>query len=191
MTTFMPMTRMIDAAFKGTLDNCQTGEHTPNLTPRADVLESETEFRLVLDLPGVKTSDLEINVEKQTLIVKAGKETTGAHPNDHRPRLYRPTSPLCDEAIGHVRCLRNLRILRQASQDRCGIGASDIDGVHKQDRPSPARVVTTFEDPEFQRRRGGHPEAATNRGFEVALGVLEGKDEMRDSDQEGLLMSRS
>ena len=76
MTTFMPMTRMIDAAFKGTLDNCQTGEHTPNLTPRADVLESETEYRLVLDLPGVKTGDLEINVEKQTLIVKAGKETT-------------------------------------------------------------------------------------------------------------------
>ncbi len=78
MTTLMPMTRMLDAAFKGALDNCQTNgysnDHTHNLTPRADVLESETEFRLVLDLPGVKSSDLEINVEKQALIVKASKE---------------------------------------------------------------------------------------------------------------------
>ena len=75
MTTLMPMTRVLDAAFKGALENCQTTDHTHNLTPRADVLESETEFRLVLDLPGVKSRDLEINLEKQTLIVKASKAT--------------------------------------------------------------------------------------------------------------------
>ncbi len=75
MTTLMPMTRVLDAAFKGAMDNCHTTDYTHNLTPRADVLESETEFRLVLDLPGVSSEGLEINLEKQTLIVKASKET--------------------------------------------------------------------------------------------------------------------
>ena len=75
MTTLMPMTRILDAAFKGALDNCQATESTHTLSPRADVLESETEFRLVLDLPGVKADSLEINVDKQALIVTASKET--------------------------------------------------------------------------------------------------------------------
>ena len=72
MTTFFPQTRMLnarmlDAALKSTLDT----DRTTNLTPRADVLESEKEFRIVMDLPGVQSDGLEINLENQALIVKA------------------------------------------------------------------------------------------------------------------------
>jgi len=72
MTTFFPQTRMLnarmlDAALKSTLDT----DCTTSLTPRADVLESEKEFRIVMDLPGVQSDGLEINVENEALTVKA------------------------------------------------------------------------------------------------------------------------
>ena len=76
MTTFFPQThmlnaRMLDAALKGTRDNCRDADCSTNLTPRADVLESEKEFRIVMDLPGVQNDGLEINLENQALTVKA------------------------------------------------------------------------------------------------------------------------
>ncbi len=73
MTTFFPMTRMLDAALNGTLDNCRTTERNTNLVPRADVLENDKEYRIVMDLPGVPSEGLEISLEKQSLIVKAQK----------------------------------------------------------------------------------------------------------------------
>ena len=72
MTTLFPMTRMLDA-FNGTCDS--TDRRSPSFTPRADVLEGEKEYRLMIDLPGVKNDDLEINLEGQTLTVKAHRKT--------------------------------------------------------------------------------------------------------------------
>ena len=69
MNTLIPMTRMLDAAL-GNLDSMDwTGP--ASATPRADILEGEKEYRIVLDLPGIKAGDLEVNVENQTLTIKA------------------------------------------------------------------------------------------------------------------------
>jgi len=76
MTTFFPVTRMLDAALNGNLDSCHTTDRRANLVPRADVLENEKEYRIVIDLPGVANEGLEINLEKQSLIVKAQKAGT-------------------------------------------------------------------------------------------------------------------
>ncbi len=73
MTTLFPTTRMLEAALKNSRDHCRTTDQRASWTPRADVLEGEVEFRIVLDLPGVQIEDLEINLEKQTLTVKATK----------------------------------------------------------------------------------------------------------------------
>ena len=70
MNSLMPMTRMIDAALNGNLNRCEPAGSC-SVTPRADVLENDQEFRIVMDLPGVRSEDLEINVEHQTLTVKA------------------------------------------------------------------------------------------------------------------------
>ena len=73
MTTLLPLTRMIDAAWNGARE---TMDHpSATVTPRADVLEGDKEYHLMLDLPGVKTEDLEINLEGQTLTVKAQRRT--------------------------------------------------------------------------------------------------------------------
>ena len=73
MTTLFPVTRMLDAAFNNSLDFGRDTDHTTNLVPRADVLEGDKEFVVVMDLPGVVREDLEINLENQSLTVKAAK----------------------------------------------------------------------------------------------------------------------
>ncbi|RKZ19612.1 Hsp20/alpha crystallin family protein [bacterium] len=69
MNTLHPMTRMLDALSQSHAENDRGQGHTT--TPRADVLEGEKEYRIVLDLPGVGNDDLELNLEHQTLTVKA------------------------------------------------------------------------------------------------------------------------
>ncbi len=72
MNTLIPVTRMLDAAL-GNLDSMDwTGPAAA--TPRADVLEGQKEFRIVMDLPGIAASDLEISVENQSLSVKAERK---------------------------------------------------------------------------------------------------------------------
>jgi len=42
--------------------------------PRADILEGEKEYRLVMDLPGVERDNLAVELEDQTLTVRARRE---------------------------------------------------------------------------------------------------------------------
>lgn len=70
MNTLLPVTRMLDALTCG-LDSWNPAEGDIWHSPRADILEGEKEYRILMDLPGVQTSDVEINVEGQTLTVKA------------------------------------------------------------------------------------------------------------------------
>lgn len=82
MNTLIPMTRMLDAA----LSNLDSTDWTAPAaaTPRADVLEGDKQFRIVMDLPGIAASDLEISVENQTLSVKAERKLEV--PEGYEPR---------------------------------------------------------------------------------------------------------
>ena len=71
MNTLFPLTRMLDAA----LDNSWSeSDRSVGRTPRADILEGEKEFRVLMDLPGVQHGDLDLSVENQTLGVKAERK---------------------------------------------------------------------------------------------------------------------
>jgi HSP20 family protein len=72
MNTLLPMTRLFDAAF-ATPSTCAP-RTAFSATPRADVIEGDQEYRILMDLPGVKSDDLEINVENQLLTVKAERK---------------------------------------------------------------------------------------------------------------------
>jgi HSP20 family protein len=82
MTTIFPVTRMLDAALNGAFENyretcCDGSSETAQsiqLTPRADVIEGDKEFRILMDLPGVANENLDISLENQTLSVKAVRE---------------------------------------------------------------------------------------------------------------------
>ena len=78
MNTLFPMTRVLDAAFNPCHtnrqgQNWQDSDARTTVTPRADILEGDREFKIMIDLPGVAMSDLDISVEDQTLSVKAGR----------------------------------------------------------------------------------------------------------------------
>ena len=74
MNTLFPLTRIFDAAMTSNFDG-QTSRNC-GLAPRADISEGEKEFLIAMDLPGVKTDDLEIDLENQTLTVKANRENS-------------------------------------------------------------------------------------------------------------------
>lgn len=74
MNTLFPMTQILDAALNGTLANQDMDNLTWGRSPRADVLEGEKEYRIIMDLPGVKTEDLDISLEDHSLSVKATRE---------------------------------------------------------------------------------------------------------------------
>lgn len=71
-----PMTRVLNTAFGPTrgLPAREMDRLTWGRSPRADVLEGQKEFRILMDLPGVKSDDLEISLESQILSVKAVRE---------------------------------------------------------------------------------------------------------------------
>lgn len=80
MNNLLPVTRMLDAlaanfdscnADACNLDATNPAETGVWLSPRADILEGEKEYRILMDLPGVAPADLEISHEGQTLTVKA------------------------------------------------------------------------------------------------------------------------
>lgn len=71
MNTTFPMTKMLNAA----MNNHEASQFVFGRSPRADVLEGKTEFRITMDLPGVSAADLDISLENQTLSVKAKRET--------------------------------------------------------------------------------------------------------------------
>ncbi len=78
MNTFFPMTQVLNAAMKAQNHQQATRELnqvTWGRNPQADILENEKEFRILMELPGVQMSDVDINVENQTLSVKAQRQT--------------------------------------------------------------------------------------------------------------------
>jgi HSP20 family protein len=75
MNTLLPVTRLFDAAFAPGADHLvDPSNRTASRIPRADILEGDADFMIVMDLPGVTADDLDINVEDATLTVKAERE---------------------------------------------------------------------------------------------------------------------
>jgi HSP20 family protein len=92
MNTLFPVTRMLDAAMNARLEGCHDSEGTCSVSPRADILEGEKEFRVLMDLPGVLHDSLELSLEDQTLMVKA--ERTESVPEGFQTRRSERTGSL-------------------------------------------------------------------------------------------------
>jgi HSP20 family protein len=64
-----PIAQLLNAALE-TPQACRPLPYSERL-PRTNILEGEQDFRILMDLPGVRNEDLDISVEDQTLTVKA------------------------------------------------------------------------------------------------------------------------
>ncbi len=108
MNTLFPVTRMLDAALSGHLDNWNEADGTPGRTPRADILEGEKEFRVLMDLPGVPHDNLDLSIEDQTLWVKA--ERSESVPEGFESRRK--------ERAGHVTFSRTFSLGQRGQRGR-------------------------------------------------------------------------
>ena len=91
MNSLIPMTRMLDAMVHSPVNHWNDKDSLYCGAARADILESDQEYRLQIDLPGIRNEDVEINLENQTLQVKAERKVQ--LPEDfqvrRRERLHR------------------------------------------------------------------------------------------------------
>ncbi len=69
MNNMLPVTRMLNAALNGELDPWLESDPETQWTQRADILEGEKEYLIMMDLPGVNSDELELNLDKQILWV--------------------------------------------------------------------------------------------------------------------------
>jgi HSP20 family protein len=117
MNTLFPVTRMLDAAMKNPCNTWNEADGSRGRTPRADILEGEMEFRVLMDLPGVQHQDLDLSIEDQTLWVKA--ERKESVPEGFEARR--------NERAGHVTFSRTFSLGKAVDVE--GIGAEFKNGV--------------------------------------------------------------
>ena len=87
------------------------------LRPRVDIEETEAEFRVRMDLPGVKRDDLKVEIEADTLLIEAERK---AEASDDVQVLHR-------ERASHARFSRRFSLGESVRPD--GINARLVDGV--------------------------------------------------------------
>jgi HSP20 family protein len=68
-----PIAHLINAAFEPSTSTCRPQVARERL-PRTNVLEGDQDYRILMDLPGVRNEDLDISVEDETLTVKAERD---------------------------------------------------------------------------------------------------------------------
>ncbi len=129
MNTLFPVTRMLDAALNGQMNNWNEADGTPGRTPRADILEGDKEFRVVMDLPGVPHENLDLSIEDQTLWVKA--ERTETVPEGFESRRK--------ERAGHVAFSRTFSLGNAVDAE--GISAEFKNGVLTVSLPKSAKSM--------------------------------------------------
>ncbi len=133
-TRTQPMSRMIEAAMRGNLEEIMANNNTPErMTPRADIMEGDTEFRVVMDLPGIKAEDLDVHVENQTLSVTAKR-------SHHIPEGFESSRR---ERMGKVTFSRNFNLGNAIDSEN--IGARLEDGIlmltlPKSEKSMPRRI---------------------------------------------------
>jgi HSP20 family protein len=103
------------------------------LSPRVDIEETDKEFRVRMDLPGVKREDLKVEVENDSLLIEAERK---AETSDDVQVLHR-------ERASHARFARRFSLGESVRSGE--IQARLVDGVleltlHKAEKALPRRI---------------------------------------------------
>jgi HSP20 family protein len=116
ITRVSDMDRVFDQLWGSTFRPAN-GDGMRTLSPRVDIEETEGEFRVRMDLPGVKREDLKVEVEHDALLIEAERKTPAS---DDVQVLHR-------ERASHARFSRRFSLGESVRAD--GINARLVDGV--------------------------------------------------------------
>ncbi len=118
MTSQMiPLSNLFDSVFAPATFTPRMAGSAATLTPRTDILESERDFQLRLDIPGVSRDELSLELDGENLMIKAERAETVDDKYRHLRR----------ERGANVRFQRSFELGR--SVDRDAISATLNDGV--------------------------------------------------------------
>jgi len=81
-----PFDRLFDDAFDQFFGRPAASDATPARRPAIDVAESDTQYVVTLDVPGVSREDVKVSVDgrKVSIVAEARKAEEGAAPGDER-----------------------------------------------------------------------------------------------------------
>jgi HSP20 family protein len=79
---------LYDPAFNN-LDNDDATVATANWAPSVDISESEKEFTLIADIPGVNPDDIDISMEKGVLTIKGERSSENVEEGENFRRVER------------------------------------------------------------------------------------------------------
>lgn len=131
MHPFEPLDRLFQQVYGGRPEVEQVerahGE-TPVLRPRADIHESDREYLVTMDLPGVEKSSLRIEVEGNVLVVEGERKTVSS---DDLQALHL-------ERLANVRFLRRFTLGKEVEVEK--ISAQLRDGVLRLHLPKQAEA---------------------------------------------------
>ena len=128
------MNQMIDRFISQPFSELSTGSNFNNLgdfLPRIDISETEGEILITTDMPGMDEKDVEINLEKDTLIISGTKTARKEEKGRHYHRIERRE--------GSFR--REIPLPPGVDADK--VNASFKMGVLEITIPKPARVTNT------------------------------------------------
>jgi len=80
-----PIAQLLNAALETNTSTCRPAGRS-ELVPRTNILESDQDFRIVADLPGVRNEDLDISLEDEVLTIKAERDLQV--PEDYKARRH-------------------------------------------------------------------------------------------------------
>jgi len=67
----LPMTRLLNEVMDSNWDNTMWTPMVSERMPRTNIYEGEKDYRIEMDLPGIRHEDLDISLESDVLTVKA------------------------------------------------------------------------------------------------------------------------
>ncbi len=116
-TSLTPFSALINSVFAPTTCAADGEARAVRLTPRADILEGDSDFIIRMDLPGVNRDDLNVELDGETLTIKA--ERRGGTDDGYRA--------LRNERAAGARFERTFQLGRGV--DRDNVSALMTDGV--------------------------------------------------------------
>lgn len=129
---YRPATELLSPFFEDFLSRPLGGGRTSNLlrAPEADVVETETEIRVLMEMPGMKSEDITIDLENNVLSVSGEKHEERSEQDD------RHTWHLSERRYGQFS--RSFVLPRDVEADR--IEARFQDGVLRVSIPKSERA---------------------------------------------------
>jgi len=106
----------------------------------SDILETETEFKILADLPGVSAQDLELTVEGSTLLMKAERK----HTHENKTDKYHSLERSYGKVQRRFKLPKNADLANASTRFKDGVLTVSVRKIVEKP-PSPTKLTVNYE----------------------------------------------